>query len=146
MMLPARLGTRGPASCADWHADCKLSARSTPDSRRRTTVPEFMNPFSGLTPDRKMTSRELARAIRMALAAEEEAVHLYEAMADAADDRLAAKVLQDIADEERVHAGEFQKLLTILLPDEQEHLEHGAKEVEEMQEELGSVRPAGRQA
>lgn len=109
-------------------------------------MPEFMNPFSGLAPNRKMTPRELARAIRMALAAEQEAVHMYEAMADAADDPLAAKVLQDIADEERVHAGEFQKLLTILLPDEQEHLEHGAKEVEEMQEELGSGRPTGKQS
>jgi rubrerythrin len=107
-------------------------------------MPEFVNPFSGLTPDRKMTPRELSRAIRMALAAEEEAVHMYEAMADAANDVLAAKVLQEVADEERVHAGEFQKLLTILLPDEQEHLEHGAEEVAEVQEKMGPVRATRR--
>ena len=95
---------------------------------------EFVNPFSGMTPDRKLNDRELARAIRMALAAEEEAVHMYEAMADASDNALAAKVLQDIADEERVHAGEFQELLRILLPDEQQMLQKGTEEVREMAE------------
>jgi len=93
---------------------------------------EFINPFSGVTPDRKLTDRELTRAIRMAVAAEEEAVHMYEAMADASDNALAAKVLQDIADEERVHAGEFQELLRHLLPDEQALLKKGAEEVQEM--------------
>ena len=93
---------------------------------------EFVNPFSGMVPDRKLKDRELARAIRMCLAAEEEAVHMYEAMADASDNTLAAKVLQDIADEERVHAGEFQELLRMLLPDEQPLLEKGAAEVREL--------------
>jgi rubrerythrin len=93
---------------------------------------EFVNPFSGVVPDRTLTDRELARAIRMALAAEEEAVHMYEAMADASGNALAAKVLQDIADEERVHAGEFQELLRLLLPDEQALLKKGVEEVQEM--------------
>jgi len=95
---------------------------------------EFVNPFSGMVPDRKLSDRELARAIRMSLAAEEEAIHMYEAMADASKNALAAKVLQDIADEERVHAGEFQQLLRILLPDEQQLLEQGIEEVREMAE------------
>lgn len=96
---------------------------------------EFVNPFSGVVPDRKLTDRELARAIRMSLAAEEEAIHMYEAMADATNNVLAAKVLQDIADEERVHAGEFQQLLRVLLPDEEQLLQKGAEEVIEMAEE-----------
>jgi hypothetical protein len=45
-------------------------------------MPEFLNPFNGVIPDRTLSSRELTRAIRLALAAEEEAVHLYEAIAD----------------------------------------------------------------
>ncbi len=53
---------------------------------------EFVNPFSGVAPDRTLTDRELARAIRMALAAEEEAIHMYEAMADASDNALAAEI------------------------------------------------------
>jgi rubrerythrin len=93
---------------------------------------EFVNPFTGMAPDRKLSDRELARAIRLALAAEEEAIHLYEALADAAADPLAAKVLQDIADEESVHAGEFQELLRRLIPQEQRRLEEGAQEVREL--------------
>ncbi len=97
---------------------------------------EFINPFSGVIPDRKLTERELTRAIRMALAAEEEAVHLYEALADATDNDLARAVLQDIANEERVHAGEFQRLLNLLLRDEQKLLAEGAAEVDEIAEEV----------
>jgi len=95
-------------------------------------MPEFVNPFSGVVPERKMTHSELLRAIRLDLAAEEEAVHLYEAHADAADNELARKVLHDIADEERVHVGEFQRLLNILAPDEADLLAEGAAEVDEM--------------
>jgi len=97
-------------------------------------MPEFLNPFSGMAPDRKLTKRELTRALRLSLAAEEEAIHLYEALADAADDELAARVLQDVANEEREHAGEFQRLLNILLPDEEELMKDGAEEVDEMAE------------
>ena len=100
-------------------------------------MPEFVNPFSGVVPDRKMTLSELLRALRLNLAAEEEAVHLYEAHADATDNALAKEVLHDIADEERVHAGEFQKLLNILLPDEAKLLAEGAEEVEELAEGKG---------
>ena len=98
-------------------------------------MPEFLNPFSGVIPDRKLTDRELTRAIRLALAAEEEAVHLYEALADATDNALAKGVLQDVADEERVHAGEFQRVLMLLLPDEEKLLAEGAKEVDELAED-----------
>jgi len=106
-------------------------------------LPEFINPFSGLTPGRKLTLRELARALRLSLAAEEEAVHLYEALADATEHRLAQAVLQDIADEERVHAGEFQRLISLLLADEDELMKKGADEVDEIAEALnGDAKPA----
>jgi rubrerythrin len=98
-------------------------------------MPEFVNPFSGVVPDRKMTDTELIRALRLNLAAEEEAVHLYQAHADATDNQLAKEVLLDIADEERVHAGEFQRLLSVLLSNEEELLAQGAAEVNEMAEE-----------
>lgn len=95
-------------------------------------MPEFVNPFSGVVPERKLSDSELARAIRLNIAAEHEAVHLYESHADATDNGLAKKVLRDIADEERVHIGEFQRLLAILLPDEDRLLAEGAQEVNEM--------------
>jgi rubrerythrin len=98
-------------------------------------MPEFTNPFSGITPARKMTNSELIRALRLDLAAEEEAVNLYQAHADATDNELAKKVLLDIADEERVHAGEFQRLINILLKDEEKLLAEGAEEVDELANE-----------
>ncbi len=100
-------------------------------------MPEFVNPFSGTVP-REMTNRELTRALRLSLAAEEEAIHLYEALADATDNPLAATVLQDIANEERVHVGEFQRLINILIKDEEQFLAEGAQEVDEIKEELDS--------
>jgi rubrerythrin len=104
-------------------------------------MPQFLDPFSGMVP-RKLTDAELARAIRLNISAEHEAVHLYEAHADATDNPLAKKVLHDIADEERVHAGEFQRLLSILLPDEPAKYAEGAAEVDEMARESGAA-PAG---
>jgi len=94
-------------------------------------MPEFVNPFVGMVP-RKMTKEELIRAIRLNITAEHEAVHLYMAHADATDDPLAKKVLIDVANEERVHIGEFQRLLSILAPDEDILVGEGVQEVEEM--------------
>jgi len=73
---------------------------------------------------------ELVRALRLDLAAEHEAVHAYMAHADATDNPLAKAVLLDIANEERVHAGEFARLIAILTGDEDTFLEEGAGEVD----------------
>jgi rubrerythrin len=99
---------------------------------------EFVNPFSGTVPDRKLTKSELIRAIRLNIAAEHEAVHLYMAHADATDDDLAKAVLTEIANEERVHAGEFERLLDILTGDEPKMRAEGKAEVDELIEELGA--------
>jgi rubrerythrin len=101
-------------------------------------MPEFVNPFSGKVPDRKLSMQELIRAIRLNIAAEHEAIHLYMAHAEATDHPLARQVLVDIANEERVHVGEFQRLLQILAGDEDEYLAEGREEVDDMAEELGS--------
>jgi rubrerythrin len=95
-------------------------------------MPEFLNPFSGMVPARKLTLEELIRAIRLDLCAEHEAVHLYLAHAEATEHPLAKKVLIDIANEERVHAGEFARLISILTADEDKFLAEGAAEVDEM--------------
>lgn len=95
-------------------------------------MPEFVNPFTGRVPKGKLRDNELARAIRLDIAAEHEAVHLYRAHADATDNELARKVLLDIAGEEIVHIGEFQRLLSILEPDEEGLMAKGACEVDDM--------------
>ena len=94
-------------------------------------MPEFGSPFSGLAKDRKLTKSELIRAIRFLVAAEYEAVQMYMQLAESIDNKLAAEVLEDIANEERVHAGEFLRLLKELAPDEEKFYAEGAKEVEE---------------
>jgi rubrerythrin len=95
-------------------------------------MPNFANPFSGTLPARKLSLDELVRAIRLDVAAEEEATHLYTAQADNTENELARKVLLDIANEERVHIGEFQRLIQLLTGDEDQWLAHGAKEVDTM--------------
>jgi len=99
-------------------------------------MPEFMDPFSGKVPERLLTEQELIRAIRLDIAAEHEAIHLYMAHAEATDNPLVRKVLIDIANEEREHIGEFMALLQILTGDENEFLAEGKAEVEEMAAEF----------
>ena len=99
-------------------------------------MPEFGSPFSGLKADRKLTKAELVRAVRFMVAAEYEAVQLYMQLAESIDDKLAKEVLEDIANEERVHAGEFLRLLKHLAPDEEGFYKEGAEEVEEEIEKL----------
>jgi rubrerythrin len=94
-------------------------------------MPDFGSSFSGLASDRKLTHEELIRAIRFMIAAEYEAIQLYMQLAESTDNKLAIEVLKDIADEERVHAGEFLRLLKELSPDEEKYYAEGAEEVEE---------------
>jgi rubrerythrin len=94
-------------------------------------MPEFGTPFSVLANERKVTHEELIRAIRFMIAAEYEAIQLYMQLAESTDDKLAIEVLKDIANEERVHAGEFLRLLKHLAPDEEKFYAEGAEEVEE---------------
>ena len=78
-----------------------------------------------------LTDRELTRGIRDAIIAEEGAINQYEAIVDATDNEDVKKVLQDVANEERIHVGELQELLNRLLSDEEKMLEDGAGEVED---------------
>jgi len=93
-------------------------------------MPTFETAFSGLAMDRKLTDAELIRSIRFMVAAEYEAIQLYMQLAESTDNKLAIEVLTDIADEERVHAGEFLRLLYALAPDEEKWYAEGVKEVE----------------
>ncbi len=99
-------------------------------------MPDFGTPFSGLANNRKLTHEELIRAIRFMVSAEYEAIQLYMQLAESTDNELAKEVLKDIADEERVHAGEFLRLLKHLAPDEEKFYAEGAEEVEEQIEKL----------
>lgn len=101
-------------------------------------MPSFCHPFEGLQSDRKLTDAELIRSIRFMVAAEYEAIQLYMQLAESTDNKLAREVLTDIADEERVHAGEFLRLLKELDPEECKFYQEGAAEVEELLGEKSS--------
>lgn len=58
-------------------------------------MPEYVDPFLANAAGRKMTRAELIRALRLSLAAEQEAIVLYTAHADAAGHPLAQKALLD---------------------------------------------------
>ncbi len=57
-------------------------------------MPEFGNPFAGMTAARKLTPEELVRAIRYTVAAEYEAVQLYMQLAESTDNKVARAVLK----------------------------------------------------
>ncbi len=99
-------------------------------------MPDFSNAFSGMAPERKLTDSELIRSIRFMIAAEYEAIQLYMQLAESTDNKLAAEVLKEIADEERVHAGEFLQLLKTLAPDEEKFYLEGEEEVKELEEKF----------
>ena len=103
-------------------------------------MPDFGSAFAGQANDRKLTEQELVRAIRFMIAAEYEAIQLYMQLAESTDNRLAIDVLTDIANEERVHAGEFLRLLHELDPEEAVFYAEGAEEVED---EIDHAKAAG---
>lgn len=99
-------------------------------------MPHFSTPFSGLAHAKKLTKTELIRAIRFMIAAEYEATQLYMQLAESTDNKLAIKVLEDIANEELVHAGEFLRLLRELAPEEEGFYAKGDKEVKDMMKKM----------
>ncbi len=94
---------------------------------------DFSNPF-GTMVTRKMTAGELARAIMQDIAAELDAVAVYQAHIDATDDERAKKVLAHIRDDEKEHVGEFLALLEILDHRQAEYIKKGKVELAELLE------------
>lgn len=92
---------------------------------------EFAHPFPNKSPGDEITKQELITAVRLALCAEEEATQLYDTIAEYASDENVKKIMKDVADEEQVHIGEFQKLLNMIEDDEAEKTKEGEKEAED---------------
>jgi rubrerythrin len=135
--LRRRSFLQGVAGVAMWSSLTQDGLASQTMSPKEVTMPEFGSPFSGMKADRKLSKAELIRAIRFMVSAEYEAVQLYMQLAESIDDELAKEVLIDIADEERVHAGEFLRVLKHLAPDEEKFYKEGEQEVEEIIEKRG---------
>jgi len=104
------------------------------------TAMDFSSISGLLTADKKLDDREIARVLRLAIAAEHDAAALYELMADAIENETIAKVLGDIAGEEKVHVGELTKLLAMVDSEDKGMLEKGEKEVEEFSEKKAVIK------
>ncbi len=79
----------------------------------------------------KGSRRDMA-ITRIGIIAELDASNLYERLAELASDKLLKKVMLDISNEEKVHAGEFESVLEKVDPEHKKETEEGKEEVEEM--------------
>lgn len=98
----------------------------------------FTEPFPGMKETNPMNRTDLIRALRLDITGELDAIQLYTAHAESTDVPLVMNVLHSIANEERVHVGELQKLIEILDPEERKFLDNGAVEVENFKEFAGN--------
>lgn len=80
-------------------------------------------PFNGQELGRKMSDQELARAIRLDMEAELDAINLYSNHLQSTTNKEAAKTLEHVIKEEKQHVKLFQDLLKKLDPDQGEILE-----------------------
>ena len=86
-----------------------------------------------LEPVRELPSKDdAAQALRLAIIAELDAINLYLQLSSAVKDERVRRVLEDVANEERTHFGEFLSLLKDLDPRQAAELEAGAREVKEL--------------
>lgn len=86
------------------------------------------NPSEGTLPQ---TTTYLKQAIRQSIIAEYDAINLYEQLAEYTENSAVRRVLLDIAEEEKVHVGEFEEVLRILDEEHGRAELKGQKEVED---------------
>lgn len=91
-------------------------------------MPQFSNSFSGNILKDKLSKEELIRTIRFSISAEFEAIQIYEQISESTTNIEAKKVLEELADDEKVHVGNLYKLLEILSPDEIQKYSDGVNE------------------
>jgi rubrerythrin len=87
-------------------------------------------PFHGLSLPRKLTDTELARALRLDLESELDAINLYAAHLEATDNATARAVLRHVMDEEREHAALFWALIGQLDPSQAGHAREAMQKLE----------------
>ena len=80
----------------------------------------------------RLDEQALADALRLAIIAELDAISFYLQIARASTRDDVRRVFEDVADEERVHVGEFLEMLRRLDPAQASRLEEGYREVLEL--------------
>jgi rubrerythrin len=82
--------------------------------------------------EKSFSKDDIAMALRNDIIAELDAINYYLQQARLETDKKVKKIHLDIANEEKIHLGEFLTLLLKYDPDQKEMIEHGKKEVSEL--------------
>jgi rubrerythrin len=115
-------------------AEQYLGQRLFEIKKRRQRLQELFIQTSEIETMESGPERDMA-ILRLSIIAELDAVNLYERFAEIASNENISKVMIDIANEEKVHVGEFKALLEEVDPKYADLEEEGEEEVEEIVEE-----------
>ncbi len=100
-------------------------------------MPGFATVREGLELGKKLSHGELVRALRFSIAAEFEAVQIYEQIAEATNDAGVRAVFEDVIREEKIHAGQFLGALYEVAPEEARRYEEGMAENRDLKQPAG---------
>ena len=92
-------------------------------------MPEFSTIKNVYTPERKLSPVEILRAIKFSIAAEFEAIQLYQQIMESTNNKKVIAALSEITEDEKKHAGGLYKLLEILAPEDEKIYQAGAEEI-----------------
>ncbi len=96
---------------------------------------KYLTELMAVIPDKDSkisAKRKDMELLRAAIVAEYDAVSLYEQLSEATTNPKLKTLFLDIANEEKVHIGEFQKLLETIDPEHEEKVKEGEDEVDEI--------------
>ena len=92
-------------------------------------MPDFNTIQNVYSPERKLTSTEILRAIKFSIAAEYEAIQLDQQIMENTNNKNVIKALAEITEDEKKHVGGLNKLLEILSPEDNKIYQMGAEEI-----------------
>ena len=92
-------------------------------------MPDFNTIQNVYSPNRKLSPVEILRSIKFSIAAEYEAIQLYQQIMENTNNRTVIKALAEITEDEKKHVGGLNKLLEILSPEDERIYQAGAEEI-----------------
>ena len=92
-------------------------------------MPNFNTIQNVYSPQQKLSSVEILRAIKFSIAAEYEAIQLYQQIMENTNNKAVIKALAEITEDEKKHVGGLNKLLEVLSPEDNKIYQAGAKEI-----------------
>ena len=92
-------------------------------------MPDFNSIQSIYNPNRKLSPTEILRVIKFSIAAEYEAIQLYQQIMENTNNKNVIKALAEITEDEKKHVGGLNKLLEILSPEDNKIYQAGAEEI-----------------